>query len=150
MSTPISELKVIEGDKSATGLRFAIVVSRFNAFITEQMLGGAVDHLVRSGAAASDIEVVRTPGSFEIPMVVDQVLRRGHVDAVIALGCLIKGDCAKPFWLDGVEIIVGAHRIIEVEENVRIVLDDGARQDGQRAARRHRWRDKCRSANRLD
>ena len=90
---PLSaHVRVIEGDRDARGLRFCIVVARFNAFITEQMLGGAIDTLVRSGANPADIEVIRTPGSFEIPMVVQEVLERGGCDAVIALGCLIKGD----------------------------------------------------------
>lgn len=92
MESPLSKVRVTEGDRDARGLRFCIVVARFNAFITEAMLNGALDTLVRSGVDASDIEVVRTPGSFEIPMVVDEVLHRGGVDAVIALGCLIKGD----------------------------------------------------------
>ncbi len=92
MDSPSSQLRTVEGDRRADGLRFCIVVARFNAFITEQMLAGAVDTLVRSGARHEDIELVRTPGSFEIPMVVDEVLHRGGVDAVIALGCLIKGD----------------------------------------------------------
>lgn len=92
MSGALQDIRSVEGDRNAAGLRFCIVVARFNAFVTEQMLGGAVDTLIRSGASADDIEIVRTPGSFEIPMVVDEVLERGGVDAVIALGCLIKGD----------------------------------------------------------
>ncbi len=88
----LSNIKVLEGSRDAKGLRFSIVVSRFNSFITEQMLGAAVDTIVRSGGSADDIEIVRTPGAFEIPMVVDEVCRRGGVDAVIALGCLMKGD----------------------------------------------------------
>lgn len=87
-----SNIKVIEGTRDAKGLRFSIVVSRFNSFITEQMLGAAVDTIVRSGGSADDIRIVRTPGAFEIPMVVDEVCRKGGVDAVIALGCLMKGD----------------------------------------------------------
>jgi 6,7-dimethyl-8-ribityllumazine synthase len=92
MHGPQSKVKVIEGTRDASGLRFSIVVGRFNSFITEQMLGAAVDTIVRSGGKAEDIEVVRAPGAFEIPMVCDEVCRRGGVDAVIALGCLMKGD----------------------------------------------------------
>ena len=85
-------VKVIEGSLDARGLRFAVVVGRFNSFITERLLEGAVDTLVRSGAQPEDITVVRTPGSFEIPAVVGQVLEAGGHDAVIALGFLIRGD----------------------------------------------------------
>lgn len=87
-----AKVRVIEGSLDATGLRFAIVVTRFNAFITERLLDGAIDTLVRSGARPEDITVVRAPGSFEIPMVVSQILEAGRFDAVIALGCLIRGD----------------------------------------------------------
>jgi len=87
-----SEVRVLEGSLDATGLRFAIVVSRFNSFVTEPLLEGAIDTLVRSGAQRGDITVVRTPGAFEIPMVTGQVLAAGGHDAVIALGCLIRGD----------------------------------------------------------
>lgn len=83
---------VIEGSLDARGLKFAIVVSRFNNFITDRLLDGAIDALVRSGASPSDITVVRVPGAFEIPSAVSQVLAARSCDAVITLGCLIKGD----------------------------------------------------------
>lgn len=92
MADSMSKVKVIEGSLDASGLAFAIVVSRFNSFITERLLEGAVDALVRSGARAEDITVVRCPGAFEIPSVVGQVLGARSYDAVITLGCLIKGD----------------------------------------------------------
>ncbi|HEY8379601.1 MAG TPA: 6,7-dimethyl-8-ribityllumazine synthase [Nannocystis sp.] len=85
-------VKAIEGSLDAKGLRLAIVVSRFNSFITERLLEGAVDALVRSGARPEDITVVRCPGAWEIPMVVGQVLSARSYDAVITLGCLIRGD----------------------------------------------------------
>ncbi|MEZ4383424.1 MAG: 6,7-dimethyl-8-ribityllumazine synthase [Nannocystaceae bacterium] len=92
MSDARSRVRVIEGSLDASGLRFAVVVARFNAFITDRLLDGAIDTLVRSGARAEDITVVWAPGSFEIPMVVSQVLEAGGFDAVITLGCLIRGD----------------------------------------------------------
>lgn len=92
MAESLAGVKVIEGSLDASGLTFAIVVSRFNNFITDRLLDGAVDALVRSGARASDITVVRCPGAFEIPSVVGQVLGARNYDAVITLGCLIKGD----------------------------------------------------------
>ncbi len=84
--------QIFEGTLDATGLRFAIVVSRFNNFITDRLLDGAVDTLLRSGASVGDILVVKVPGAFEIPSAVTQVLGARSVDAVITLGCLIKGD----------------------------------------------------------
>ena len=88
----LSDVQMVEGSLDATGLRVAILVSRFNAIITERLLEGAVDTLVRSGAAAKNITVVRIPGAWELPMVAEQILAQGKVDALIALGCLIRGD----------------------------------------------------------
>lgn len=82
----------IEGTLSATGLRFAIVASRFNALIVEPLVSGAVDAIVRSGGNADDVTIVRCPGAWELPQVVRQVLARGNVDAVIALGAVIRGS----------------------------------------------------------
>jgi 6,7-dimethyl-8-ribityllumazine synthase len=79
---------------NASGKRFAIVVSRFNAFITERLLLSAVDGLVRSGAARKDIELVRVPGAFEIPLAARKLAETGKYDAVICLGCLLRGDTA--------------------------------------------------------
>ena len=92
MADTLARAQIIEGTLDATGLSFAIVVSRFNNFITDRLLDGALDTLVRSGARAEDITVVRVPGAFEIPSAVSQVLGSRNVDAVITLGCLIKGD----------------------------------------------------------
>ncbi len=82
----------IEGTLSATGLRFAIVASRFNALIVEPLVGGAVDAIVRSGGNADDVTIVRCPGAWELPQVVRQVIARGGFDAVIALGAVIRGS----------------------------------------------------------
>jgi 6,7-dimethyl-8-ribityllumazine synthase len=75
-------------------MRFAIVVSRFNAFITERLLVSAVDGLVRSGATKRDMALVRVPGSFEIPLAARKLAETGKYDAVICLGCLLRGDTA--------------------------------------------------------
>jgi 6,7-dimethyl-8-ribityllumazine synthase len=75
-------------------MRFAVVVSRFNAFITERLLLSAVDGLVRSGATKKDIDLVRVPGSFEIPLASRKLAETGKYDAVICLGCLLRGDTA--------------------------------------------------------
>jgi 6,7-dimethyl-8-ribityllumazine synthase len=84
--------KVIEGQLSATGLRFAIVVSRFNSFITERLLGGATDALTRSGAADDMVDVVKVPGSWEVPLVAGELARQHRYDAVICLACVIRGE----------------------------------------------------------
>jgi len=83
--------KIVEGKIKADGLRFGIVVSRFNNFITERLLEGALDALHRHGAAEDAIEIFRTPGSFEIPAVVKKLVERNKYDAVICLGAVIRG-----------------------------------------------------------
>lgn len=83
-----------EGKLDAAGLRFAIVVGRFNAFVTERLLAGAQDGLRRLGAAAGDITITRVPGSFEIPAAARMLAKTGKYDAIICLGCLIRGETA--------------------------------------------------------
>lgn len=84
-------VKYIEGSLRADGGKFGIIVSRFNSFIAEKLLEGAVDTLVRSGVRDEDIEVVRVPGAYEIPLVAGKMARSGHYDAVICLGAVIRG-----------------------------------------------------------
>jgi len=84
--------RVWEGQLSATGLRFVIIVSRFNSFITERLLAGALDALSRTGAAPEQIEIIKVPGSWEIPLVAGEVARAHRCDAVICLSALIRGD----------------------------------------------------------
>ena len=84
--------KVIEGGLSAAGLRFAIIVSRFNSFITDRLLGGATDALLRAGASADAIDVIKVPGSWEVPIVAGEVARQHRYDAIICLSAVIRGD----------------------------------------------------------
>ena len=84
-------MKTIEGGFNAEKLKFAVVVSRFNDFITGRLLEGAVDALKRHGAAEKDITVVKTPGAYEIPVVCEKLAAGGY-DAIICLGAVIKGD----------------------------------------------------------
>ncbi len=85
-------IKTFEGDfKNTTGAKFAIVVGRWNAFVVESLLEGAVDSLVRHGIEESDIEIYRVPGAFEIPLAVKRVAATKKYDAVIALGAVIRG-----------------------------------------------------------
>ena len=84
--------KVIEGRLDAKGLKFAIVVSRFNSFVTERLLSGALDALERSGAGAENVEIIRVPGSWEMPVVVTELAKQKRHDAIICLGAVIRGD----------------------------------------------------------
>jgi 6,7-dimethyl-8-ribityllumazine synthase len=91
---PKRRLSAIEGKLSAAGLRFAIVVSRFNEFITERLLRSAYDGLRRAGAEKRNIEIVRVPGSFEIPSAARSAAETKNYDAIVCLGCLLRGDTA--------------------------------------------------------
>src|SRR5215470_6028519 len=82
----------IEGELNARGMRFGVVVSRWNSFITERLLQGALDALRRGGCREEDITVVRVPGAFEIPLQARTLARTGKYDAIITLGCLIRGE----------------------------------------------------------
>src|ERR1700730_17453657 len=84
--------KVFEGQLSAAGLRFAIVVSRFNSFITERLLGGAMDALTRAGASPDSIDVIKVPGSWEVPLVAGELARQHRYDAIICLSAVIRGE----------------------------------------------------------
>lgn len=85
-------VQVVEGNLLATGMKFALVVSRFNDFFSERLLGGALDSLRRRGAREEDITVYKVPGSFEIPLVAKKVAQSGRFDAVICLGAVIRGS----------------------------------------------------------
>ena len=84
----------VEGDLSAAGMKFAIVVARWNAVITDRLLEGSLDGLLRSGATRGDIEIVRVPGAWEIPAAARTIANLGKVDAIITLGCLLRGETA--------------------------------------------------------
>jgi 6,7-dimethyl-8-ribityllumazine synthase len=82
----------ISGELSAAGFRFGIVVSRFNSFITERLLAAAVDALERAGAASKDVDVVNVPGAFELPLAAKKLAATGTYDALIAIGCVLRGE----------------------------------------------------------
>jgi len=84
-------MKILEGELKAEGIKFAIAVSRFNSFITERLLEGAVDCIVRHGGREEDITVVKVPGAFELPLVAKKLAKKDF-DAVIALGAVIRGE----------------------------------------------------------
>jgi len=84
----------INGELTASGLRFGIVVSRFNSFITERLLTAAVDALERAGAASENVDVVHVPGAFELPLAAKKLAATRRYDALIAIGCILRGETA--------------------------------------------------------
>src|SRR5207249_6567987 len=82
----------ISGALSAVGLRFGIIVSRFNSFITERLLAAAVDVLDRAGATSKEVDVVHVPGAFELPLAAKKLAATGKYDALIAIGCVLRGE----------------------------------------------------------
>lgn len=84
----------VEGSQKAPGLKFAVVVSKFNDFVTERLQAGALEGLKAAGVVNDDICVIKVPGAFEIPFAAREVASRGHVAAVICVGCLIRGATA--------------------------------------------------------
>jgi 6,7-dimethyl-8-ribityllumazine synthase len=84
-------MKIVEGQLQGAGLKVAIVAGRFNAFIVDRLVDGAVEALRKVGAADDDITVYRAPGSFEIPQLARRVLERGGIDAMVVLGAVIRG-----------------------------------------------------------
>jgi 6,7-dimethyl-8-ribityllumazine synthase len=84
----------IDGGLSGEGFRFGVVVSRFNSFITERLLQGAVDALERGGAVGKDVDVIHVPGSFELPLTAKKLAATGRYDALIAIGCVLRGETA--------------------------------------------------------
>jgi 6,7-dimethyl-8-ribityllumazine synthase len=82
----------IDGELSAAGLRFGMVVSRFNSFITERLLSGAADALERAGAKSKDVDVVKVPGAFELPLAAKKLAASGRYDALIAIACVLRGE----------------------------------------------------------
>jgi len=84
-------MKRFEGELRAEGLRFAIIAGRFNDFITSKLLDGAIDALLRHGARDEDIDIIKVPGSFEIPLVAKKIAQKGSHDSIICIGTVIRG-----------------------------------------------------------
>ncbi|CAK0767779.1 6,7-dimethyl-8-ribityllumazine synthase [Gammaproteobacteria bacterium] len=87
----VRDVKSVEGKLSAEGIRFGLAVGRFNSFIVDSLVTGALDTLIRHGAASADIIVVRVPGAFEIPLAVSRMAASGRYDALLAIGAVIRG-----------------------------------------------------------
>ncbi|MEQ9463139.1 MAG: 6,7-dimethyl-8-ribityllumazine synthase [Haliea sp.] len=87
----MTDIKTIEGDFTGTGGKFALVVGRWNSFVVEHLLDGAIDALRRHGVKDEQLTIVRAPGAFEIPLVCQRVAKQGGFDAIVALGAVIRG-----------------------------------------------------------
>jgi 6,7-dimethyl-8-ribityllumazine synthase len=112
--------KIIEGMLQAKGKKFAIVVSRFNEFISEKLLAGALDALVRSGANNEDIDIVKVPGAFEIPLLSQKMAQKGTYHAVICLGAVIRG--ATPHFDYVSSEVTKGIASVSVKTNVPVIL----------------------------
>ncbi len=112
--------KIVEANLIAEGKKFALVVSRFNDFITERLVGGAVDALVRCGAKDDDIDVVKVPGAFEIPLLAKKMAQKKKYDAVICLGAVIRG--ATPhFDYVSAEVSKGI-AVVSIESEIPVIF----------------------------
>lgn len=87
----MSEIKTYEGQLLVQGAKFCVVASRFNSFIVDQLVGGAIDALLRHGAKHADIHLVKTPGAYELPLAVQKAAATGRYDAIVAVGAVIRG-----------------------------------------------------------
>lgn len=127
--------QIIEGHLSARGLRFAIVASRFNGLIVDPLIAGALDAIVRSGGDADAVTIVRCPGAWELPQVVRKLVARGGVDAVIALGAVIRG--ATPHFdyvaSEAAHGIAGAAAASEIAVSFGVLTTDTIEQALERA-----------------
>jgi 6,7-dimethyl-8-ribityllumazine synthase len=112
--------KLIEAGLSAKGKRFGLVASRFNDFITDRLVAGAVDALVRSGADDKDIDIVKVPGCFEIPLAAKKLALKGGYDAVICLGAVIRGSTPH-FEYISAEVSKGI-ALVGLEANIPVIF----------------------------
>ena len=110
--------KMYEGHLNAEGLKFGLIVSRFNDFITEKLLSGALDALTRSGASEDDISVARVPGAFEIPLIAKKMAQSGNFDAIICLGAVIRG--ATPHFVYVAAEVTKGIAVVTLETGVHI------------------------------
>jgi 6,7-dimethyl-8-ribityllumazine synthase len=125
-------MKTIEGNLVATGMKFGIVAGRFNHFVVDTLVEGAIDTIVRHGGNKDDIELVKVPGAFEIPLVVDKMASSGKYDAIVALGAVIRGgtphfdyvagECAKGLGVamlkHGIPVAFGVLTVDTIEQAI--------------------------------
>jgi 6,7-dimethyl-8-ribityllumazine synthase len=112
--------KIVEAKLLASGKKFALVASRFNDFITDRLVGGAVDALIRCGANDGDIDLVKVPGAFEIPLIAKKMAQKKRYDAIVCLGAVIRG--ATPhFDYVSAEVSKGI-ALVSIDENVPVIF----------------------------
>ncbi|HEB87809.1 MAG TPA: 6,7-dimethyl-8-ribityllumazine synthase [Gammaproteobacteria bacterium] len=116
----MKNIKTIEGGLIIDGTRFGIAVARFNSFVVESLLEGAIDTLNRHGANEKNIEIVRAPGAFELPLVVQRMAASGHYDAVIALGAVIRGGTPHFEYVAG-ECVKGLAQVM-MQKNIPVAF----------------------------
>jgi 6,7-dimethyl-8-ribityllumazine synthase len=127
--------KFVEGQKDARGLKIGVVVSRFNQFVTEKLLEGARDGFVSHGGADENLEIVRVPGAFEIPLAVEKLAATGKYDALVCLGAVIRGDTPHFHYVcDAVTRGIGAAmRAHQIPIGFGVLTTDDVQQAMQRA-----------------
>ena len=127
--------KFVEGQKDARGLKIGVVVSRFNQFVTEKLLEGARDGFVSHGGADENLEIVRVPGAFEIPLAVEKLAATGRYDALVCLGAVIRGDTPHfDYVCDAVTRGIGAAmRAHQIPIGFGVLTTDDVQQAMQRA-----------------
>lgn len=116
----MSNIKTIEGDFQGGSARYAIVVARFNSFVVDKLLEGALDVLRRHGVKDADITIVKAPGAFELPVLTSNVLATGSYDAVIALGAVIRGGTPHFEYVAG-ECVKGLS-VVSLESKVPVAF----------------------------
>ena len=128
----MSQIKTIEGNFSNADARYAIAVGRFNSFVVESLLSGALDALKRHGVSDSNITIIRVPGAWELPLVAKKLVATGNYDAIIALGAVIRGgtphfdfvagECAKGLGVvsldSGLPVIFGVLTVDSIEQAI--------------------------------
>ena len=141
-------IKTIEGGLTVSGAKFCLVVARWNSFIVESLEKGAIDTLLRHGASADDITVVRVPGAFEMPLALDKIAAKGEYDAIVALGAVIRGgtphfeyvagECVKGMaqvtLKHGVPIAFGVLTVDSIEQAIERAGTKAGNKGGEAAA----------------
>ena len=141
-------IKTIEGGLIVSGAKFCLVVARWNSFIVESLEKGAIDTLLRHGASADDITVVRVPGAFEMPLALDKIAAKGEYDAIVALGAVIRGgtphfeyvagECVKGMaqvtLKHGVPIAFGVLTVDSIEQAIERAGTKAGNKGGEAAA----------------
>ena len=141
-------IKTIEGGLTASNARFCVVVARWNSFVVDSLEAGAIDTLKRHGASEADITIVRLPGAFEMPLVLDKIAQKGDYDAIVALGAVIRGgtphfeyvagECVKGMaqvtLKHGVPIAFGVLTVDTIEQAIERAGTKAGNKGGEAAA----------------